>query len=203
MFLIKNLKLPNHAIISWNWDGTSLHLTGANGVGKSLLLKALASLYPVSFDEFIFQGKPRDEMGPELYRSIVLYLSPQLSMSSFEKAKDFFLAPRNFKIYHGHSFSTEFEIKLKEWNIFDKKCTDLSSGEKQLLILARAFSLRAEVILMDEVLSHLDSDKKNWVLNYMRTQTQAEKCRYILIGHHSLELDFLKPTPFSELLART
>jgi ABC-type multidrug transport system ATPase subunit len=94
-------------------------------------------------------------------------------------------------------------MKLKEWNIFDKKCSELSSGEKQLLILARAFSLRAEVILMDEVLSHLDSDKKNWVLNYMRTEALAEKCHYILIGHHSLELDFLKPKPFSELLNQT
>jgi ABC-type iron transport system FetAB ATPase subunit len=203
MFLIKNMKLPNHAIISWNWDGASLQLTGANGVGKSLFLKALASLYPVSFDEFIFKGKPRNEMGPELYRSKVLYLSPQLSMASFEKAKDFFFAPRNLKIYQGHSFPLEFEMKLKEWNIFDKKCSELSSGEKQLLILARAFSLRTEVILMDEVLSHLDSDKKNWVLNYMRTEALAEKCRYILIGHHSLELDFLQPKPFSELLNQT
>jgi ABC-type iron transport system FetAB ATPase subunit len=203
MFLIKNMKLPNHAIISWNWDGTSLHLTGPNGVGKSLFLKALASLYPVSFDEFLFHGKPRDEMSAELYRSKVLYLSPQLSMASFEKAKDFFFAPRNLKIYHDHSFPLEFEMKLKEWNIFDKKCSELSSGEKQMLILARAFSIRTEVILMDEVLSHLDSDKKTWVLNYMRTQSLAGTCCYILIGHFSLELDFLKPTPFSEFLART
>jgi ABC-type iron transport system FetAB ATPase subunit len=203
MFLIKNMRLPNSAIISWDWDGTSLHLTGANGVGKSLFLKALASLYPVSFDEFLFQGKPRDEMSVELYRSKILYLSPQLSMTSFEKAKDFFFAPRNLKIYQGHSFPIEFEMKLKEWNIFDKKCTELSSGEKQLLILARAFSLRAEVMLIDEVLSHLDTDKKTWVLNYMRTQSTAGKCRFILIGHQSLELDFLKITPFFELVTQT
>lgn len=183
MLLIKNLHLPNGTKISWDWDGQPVHLTGKNGTGKSLLLKAMSSLYPCLFDEFKLSGLPRNDLNPSQYRSQIVYLAPQISFLNYEKASDFYKAPLQLQIYKNHSYPQELEQKLKEWSILDKKCQDLSSGEKQILSLTRALALKARVILIDEALAHLDSARKDWILSYMFKKIQSHEQTYIIVSH--------------------
>jgi ABC-type bacteriocin/lantibiotic exporter with double-glycine peptidase domain len=183
MLLIKNLHLPNGIKISWDWDGQPVHLTGKNGAGKSLLLKAMSSLYPCHFEEFKLNGIPRNNLNPSHYRSQIVYLAPQISFLNYERASDFYKAPLQLQIYNNHSYPQELEQKLKEWNIFDKKCQDLSSGEKQILSLTRALALKAKAILIDEALTHLDSARKDWILTYMLKKTKSHEQTYIIVSH--------------------
>ena len=183
MLLIKNLHLPNGIKISWDWDGQPVHLTGKNGAGKSLLLKAISSLYPCLYDEFKLNDIPRNNLNPSHYRSQIVYLAPQISFLNYERASDFYKAPLQLQIYKNHSYPQELEQKLKEWNIFDKKCLDLSSGEKQILSLTRALTLKAKAILIDEALTHLDSARKDWILTYMLKKIISHEQTYIIVSH--------------------
>ena len=200
MFLIKNLLLPNQKLINWQWDGTPTHLQGPNGVGKSLFLQAIASLYPVSFDAFHFDEKSRDLINPQLYRSQVIYLSSQLSMSSYETAHDFYMAPLKLQIYKNHIYPSDLILQLNEWGLLEKRCSELSSGEKQVLNLLRALSLKPRVLLMDEALSNLDVTRKDWILSFIHQKYESNDLTYILVSHEPSPTPYLNQVNFSELL---
>ncbi len=203
MLLIKNLQLPNQKMISWDWDGQPVHLQGANGVGKSLFLKAIASLYPTPYEDFKFKNIPRDKMNPQLYRSQVIYVSSQLSMTSFETAYDFYTAPLNLQIYKDHSYPSELESKLREWKILDKRCSDLSSGEKQILNLIRVLSLRPQVVLIDEAFTNLDSSRKDWILTFLHQKFQSSQFSYVVVSHEIIPQLSLNQLDFSQLQTPT
>lgn len=147
-----------------------LLIKGANGVGKSTLLKTLAGLYsPLGRDQSpknlktsycgaSGRGMLHNLTGAE---NLKLYFRYQ-GMRELPNICDFFDHPN----YH-HALSTPFK--------------DCSSGMRKMLLLAYTLMLKADLYLLDEPMTHLDLEASEMVCNII--EQLLGSCCIIAVDH--------------------
>ena len=179
-------------------------LIGPNGSGKSTLLKTLAGLIPhYSGDVKLYGSKPR------LGRSRIAYLaqSPQLNPDFPLQLKR--LVQMGTYAHHGwfeecHHADEKVAsaLKLLELeDLVDRSVHNLSGGQLQRGLLARAAVQGAEILLLDEPYAALDIKSREIVENFlfyknnsftviMATHEKADSQRFdrvLEINHGSLK----------------
>jgi branched-chain amino acid transport system ATP-binding protein len=135
-------------------DGAVVTIIGANGAGKSTILKALSGLIPLTSGEIWFQDRRIDGMAPYNIVNLGLVqipegrrLFPYLTVlsnlrlgASLRKDKAGITKDMDEVFEH-------FPI-LKERR--DQKAGTLSGGEQQMLAIARSLMAKPRLLLMDE-----------------------------------------------------
>ncbi len=145
-------------------------LIGPNGSGKSTLLKTLAGLIPnYSGEVKLFGSKPR------LGRSRIAYLAqnPQLNSDFPLQLKR--LVQMGTYAHHGwfeecHHADEKVAsaLKLLELeDLVDRSVHNLSGGQLQRGLLARAAVQGAEILLLDEPFAALDTKSREIVENFL------------------------------------
>lgn len=173
---MKKILEINNASFSYNGNGNVfedidmsiensdvLCILGPNGTGKSTLIKCMNGLLKLNSgniflnDEDIYGMDKADlakVMGyiPQSHHStfsfsvfdvVLMGRAPHLSLTSVPGEKDFKIADKAIESL-GISY-------LK-----DKTYTEISGGEKQLVLLARVLTQKPQILLLDEPTSHLD-----------------------------------------------
>ena len=147
MLTVKALKRLHLSVSLELADGECIALQGPSGVGKSLLLRAIADLDP-NEGSVELDGMLRENTPAPLWRKQVTYVAAELGWWA--------------DTVQEHFTSWDKAIELLERLRLPAGCEKwpvqrLSSGEKQRLGLVRALSLRSRVLLLDEPTSALDA----------------------------------------------
>jgi len=138
-------------------------LLGPNGSGKSTLLKVLLGLLRCHAGQVLLDGGLLTERPRSLIAKRMAYV-PQLHMHSFPYSVfDIVLMGRLpyrtlWSPYsEGDRLSAEVALEqLRITHLKDRPYTDLSGGERQLTLIARALAQGAKVLIMDEPVTGLD-----------------------------------------------
>ena len=135
--------------------GEILVLRAPSGAGKTLLLRAIADLDPARAETLALGGRTRDSLpGPE-WRKAVRYVHPG-GVRLGERAGDG--ARRVAALRSVRDDPARGEAALVRCSIPDKTpVAHLSSGEAQVVALARAFLGAPRVLLLDEATEHMDA----------------------------------------------
>jgi ABC-type multidrug transport system ATPase subunit len=185
MLRVNGLKLLNGKEISFQLNtGEALILEGANGAGKSLLLKSLARLIPSAWSELSYEAQDISSFSVEFWRSKVLYLPPEVIFDPEFTVEDFLEEPFAFSIHKG--FKKIFEPR-KYLDLAQQKMQILSSGQKQTVALLRAISLNPDVLLLDEPFAHMDSEKRELFFGLLSQWCKEGKI-LIIVSHIEVEL---------------
>jgi branched-chain amino acid transport system ATP-binding protein len=135
-------------------EGTVVTVIGANGAGKSTILKALSGLIPLTSGEIWFLGKRIDGMAPFYIVSLGLShipegrrLFPYLTVLSNLKLG---ASLREDKVGIKKDMDEVFEHFPILWERRDQKAGTLSGGEQQMLAIARSLMAKPKLLLMDE-----------------------------------------------------
>jgi len=143
-------------------------IIGPNGSGKTTLIRAITKLVKPIKGKIIYQGKNITKLNfKELAREIAV-VSQDAYFSDTIKVKDFVLLGRipHFKKFQFLETSRDLKIveeaiKLTEIiEIKDRFLKQISGGEKQLVLIARALSQEPKLLLLDEPTTHLDITHK-------------------------------------------
>ncbi len=175
-------------------EGELLALIGVNGSGKSTLLKTLAGLLPkLSGDIFLGKKKISEYSRKDLARKIAFVPSAFMG-TKYLKVKDVVSLGR----FPYHSFSsqnTEKDKEIIEKALFtvgmtkfkDRYLDEMSDGEKQKVMTARALAQDTDIILLDEPTSFLDLENK-FALYKLFSETSQKLHKTIIFSTHDLNI---------------
>jgi len=174
--------------------GQIIGLVAKNGTGKSTLIKTLCGALPVHSGSIFINGKnAQDFTKKELAKNIALVLTEKPNLSGL-KVKDLVGMGRyphtGFlgKLDRIDITIIENSIELCNIrNLKEKYCNELSDGEFQKVMLARAIAQQTSLLLLDEPTAFLDFPSK---LNLMKLLNDLSRKQNtcIIIASHDLEL---------------
>lgn len=160
--------------------GSWVALIGANGAGKTTVLRAVAGL--VGFDGEIRVGDLDVSTAPRraLARSIA-YVPQRPLLPEGATVTDYVLMGRNPHIrYLANESRSDVEAvaealeRLDLAELADRDVAQVSGGEAQRVVLARALAQAAPALLLDEPTSELDIGHQQQVLELVdRLRTEA------------------------------
>jgi iron complex transport system ATP-binding protein len=174
--------------------GTLAALIGANGSGKSSLVRLLCGLREPTDGEVLFGGESLHSIEPRARARRIAYVpqttstvfpltalevvltgrSPYTARFRFESARDVEVARRALEAVDAAHLS-------------DRSVTELSGGERQLVSLARAVAQEPELLMLDEPSSALDLKHRAALVRHLRA-LRDEKNLTALVVTHDLQL---------------
>jgi iron complex transport system ATP-binding protein len=169
-------------------------LIGANGIGKSTLLKTLFAFEkPLSGAIYLNDKNISDYTQKQLSQKMSVVLTEKLPPSNLSVYELIALGRQPYTDWMGELSELDKNIidqTIKEVgieNLSTKKYYELSDGQFQKVMIARALAQDTEIIILDEPTTHLDLPHKISVFDLLKKLvTQTQKC--ILFSTHDIEL---------------
>ena len=178
-------------------DGESIGIVGANGIGKSTLMKLLVGLYLNYEGVLEVAGHPVNKKNLSHIREHVGYVfqdsDSQLFLSTVEE--DIAFGPKNYGLSE-EEVQRRVEEALEKVHIShlrNKHNYKLSGGEKKLAAIATILSMEPDIIIMDEPSIALDPRNRRNLIGILN-EIDALK---IITSH---DLDFIMDTCSRALL---
>ena len=169
-------------------------LLGANGVGKSTLLRTLSAFQPKTAGEIFIEGREiTDYTDKELSRRIGVVLTEKPDVRNMSVRELVSLGRSPYTGFWG-TYSTEDLVIVDESialvgieSLSRRMIHTLSDGERQKVMIAKALAQQTPVIYLDEPTAFLDYPSKVEVLQLLRhISLQAGKT--IFLSTHDVEL---------------
>ena len=161
--------------------GTSAVL-GPSGAGKSTLLRLLNRLADPDAGRIVFRGRDVRECDPQALRREVC-LVPQLPALVEGTVAD----NLRFAVSFGSGAEADPDTILPlaglDPSFAERDASQLSVGEQQRVMLARALALEPKVLLLDEPTSHLDEESRDVIESALATLRENSGISLILVTH--------------------
>lgn len=169
-------------------------IVGANGSGKSTLLRTLANVQPKLHGSVLLNNKEISQYNPlELASQLSLVLTEQLPSKNLTVSEIVALGRQPYTNWIG-TLSKKDIAKIKEAlllvdieDIQNKKCYEISDGQLQKVMIARALAQDTSLIILDEPTTHLDIYHKAYVLKLLK-KIASETNKTILFSTHEIDL---------------
>jgi iron complex transport system ATP-binding protein len=173
--------------------GEFIGLIGPNGSGKSTLLRLINGMLKPKMGTILMEGRDLDKMKVEEIAKVCANVPTEFS-------EDFNLSVQELVFLGRYPFAKGLWWDNKEdeglvvdamkkfgvYHLKDRRFSELSSGEAQRVLLAKAVVQCPRVMLVDEPSAHLDLKYKLEVMEHLRDLLSGNVT--IVIASHDLNL---------------
>lgn len=173
--------------------GEIVSLMGQNGVGKTTFLKTIHGLIPAIDGSIYLNDRPLEMLNRlEVARKCALVLTekpPGLQLSVMELIAT---GRHPYSNWLGILSAQDKEaiekavVQTRIEYIIDRKLGELSDGQLQKVMIARALAQDTDLIILDEPVAHLDLNNKIEVMFLLREI--ANQGKGILISTHDIQV---------------
>ena len=190
-------------INNFNWvikRGERWSLSGPNGSGKSTILSLINADNPKSYcNDIILFGRKRGS-GESIWdiKSRIGYVSPEMQLhfhgsgsalqlvaNGLNDTVGLYVKPPGRQLERAFLWLDHFNIS----HLSDKLFSSLSSGEKQLVLIARAMIKEPDLLILDEPMHGLDKENiknvKLTIEDFLRSRPDAA---FIMVTHEPCNL---------------
>lgn len=170
--------------------GEIVGLVGPNGSGKTTLVRAVTGTVRLASGELLFDGQsvsdlsaaalarriavvPQTPLLPERFSvldCVLMGRTPHLRLLESESVADLAIARQAM-------------VATDVWSIADRLIGEISGGERQRVVIARALAQQTPVLLLDEPTAHLDIGHQAVVLAMARGLCRDEGKAVLAIVH--------------------
>jgi iron complex transport system ATP-binding protein len=171
--------------------GELLCLLGPNGAGKTTLFKTILGLLKLQGGEILLDGEDVSGWSRRRFALRLGYV-PQAHTPPFPfRALDVVTTGRTAHIGMFSSpsrrdidFAEDAMEAMGISYLRDSVYTEISGGERQLVLIARALAQQADFLIMDEPTSNLDFGNQTRVLEHIRNVARKNRIGVILTTHY-------------------
>ncbi|HUU37055.1 MAG TPA: ABC transporter ATP-binding protein [Candidatus Desulfaltia sp.] len=169
-------------------------IVGPNGAGKTTFLKCIGAVLPASKGSLFIDGRDIMSLRSQERARLIGYVPQEHDTVFNYQVADFVLMGRAAYI-SPFALPSQEDIKAAEEALefvglseyTGRSISELSSGERRLVLIARALAQKSAILLMDEPTTFLDPKHETEVLQLVR-KLAIEKQKTILVTLHSLEM---------------
>ncbi|MDD1768761.1 MAG: ABC transporter ATP-binding protein [Methanomassiliicoccales archaeon] len=171
-------------------DGEIVGVIGPNGSGKTTLLKCVNRALSPRVGTVLIDGRDYAEL---TRREIAgnIGVVPQNSVVSFPfTVLDIVMMGRTPSMERFERESEkDLEIVKKALEmtnvvgLVDRTMDQISGGEKQRVVIARALAQKPKILLLDEPTLHLDVNHQLEILDLIRNLARSERLTVIIVSH--------------------
>ncbi len=169
-------------------------LLGKNGIGKSTLLRTLSKVQPKLAGEIMLNGIALEQLSAKaLSQQISVVLTERIPESNLTVYELIALGRQPYTNWIGTLTEKDKEqivMAIANTNINDlvhQRCDQLSDGQLQKVMIARALAQNTEIIILDEPTAHLDIHHKIEVFNLLKNLVEKFG-KTIIISTHEIQL---------------
>ena len=171
--------------------GKIIALLGANGAGKTTFLKSLNGNLPVAGGAIVLHGKSISEYSRREIAREIAVIAQETATSFPVSVLEFVLAGRFAQTSAAFGWETEkdLQIALRSLDDCDLKNYEnrlmnrLSGGERQRVVLARALTTEAKILLLDEPTANLDLAHQALLFRLIKSRCETSDSAAIVITH--------------------
>ncbi|MBQ3655938.1 MAG: ABC transporter ATP-binding protein [Bacteroidales bacterium] len=186
-------KRPLHKNLNVSlFSGTLTALTGNNGTGKSTLLKTFIKIIKPLSGEVLFEEKNINQIPQKEFSKLVsVVLTDKLSSENFSAFEIISFGRSPYTGFFGRLSDEDLSIikgvakDLKIEALLDKKFYELSDGQKQKILIAKALAQEAKIIILDEPTAFLDFNAKDEIFALLKSIAE-EKNIAVLVSTHDI-----------------
>ncbi len=167
--------------------GEALGIIGESGCGKTTLIKLIMGFFKINSGQILINGRDINEFTKSSLRKKMAYVSQN----------DYWFRDTIYNnLTIGKENTTEEEldkvckmVKMDDYiksttygynSVIEEGATNLSSGQRQRLSIAKALVTNPEVLILDESTANLDASTEEHVVKQL--QTEADKIK-IIVAH--------------------
>jgi peptide/nickel transport system ATP-binding protein len=173
--------------------GEVLGLAGESGCGKSTLSRALVGLLPLRSGSVLYDGHDVAHQSAAAWRGTrrqvqMIFQDPYASLNPRMRIGDMLAEPL---LVHG--IVPRAEVARETARLLDivqlpaeaakRYPHQFSGGQRQRIGIARALSLRPQILICDESVSALDVSIQAQILNLLKDLQRAFQLSYLFISH--------------------
>ena len=143
--------------------GEVFAVVGPNGVGKSTLIRTASGILPPEQGKIAIQGQDIVHMSPAERARLVAVVPQATRLPPSFRAMDVVVMGRTpYLGWLDNEDESDYQIaaaamrRTATYELADRRVGELSEGEQQRLLVARAIAQSGSVLLLDEPTAHLD-----------------------------------------------
>jgi iron complex transport system ATP-binding protein len=171
-------------------EGELVSLLGANGVGKSTLLRTLAGVQAPKGGAIFLNGKPLNQLKKrQIAQQISLVLTDRIDNPHLKVRELVCLGRYPHTDWLGELGAVD-QMKIEEAltltkiiELADKRLTEISDGERQKVMIARALAQDTPLLFLDEPTAHLDVPNRFMIFGLLRQLAHNTRKAILLITH--------------------
>lgn len=174
--------------------GCILGIIGPNGAGKTTLIRALSGVLPLEAGSVQVQGRRLDTLAPAERARLVAVVPQARNLPPAFTGWELVLLGRTPHLNWLGQTSPKDEERVRQaleracaLELADRRIGELSGGEQQRLLLARALAQEAPLLLLDEPTTHLDLQYQIGLLDRVRELAQKDGLT-VVVALHDLNL---------------
>ena len=174
--------------------GQLIGLVGANGIGKSTLLRTITGVQNSLSGSIDINSKDlKDYSNIDLAKVLSIVLTEPIVSKNLSVYELVALGRQPYTNWVGtlsnkdKAIIQDAIIKTNIESIQSKRCFELSDGQLQKVMIARALAQDTDFIILDEPTTHLDMYHKAYILKLLQKLTK-ETNKTILFSSHEIDL---------------
>lgn len=173
--------------------GRTFGIVGESGCGKSTLARLMMCLEKPTAGEIWFEGRRVDSL-PETRRRLLrprfqmVFQDSGSSLNPRKRVEDILREPMRYhRVCPDNTIDARVDELMEQVGLPTgmraRYPHEFSGGQRQRVCIARALSLKPDIIVLDEPVSALDVSVQAQILNLLRDLQERLGLTYVFIGH--------------------